>query len=224
MNNPETDMLQEWCVLKNDNTLKRAIEKSKLSNIKDYQKDQLDTAISHCKKFRTAIDIGANYGVMSFNISKIFSKVYAFEIVPDINFCLKENIKNLNMKNVVSYDCGLGDQETKVSLNFNSTSTFSTHVNDSENNNTDKVDIKKLDSFGFSDVDFIKIDTEGYEPFVIMGGLETIIKYKPVILYERKGHEKRYGMEKNSVLDILSKYGYKELENIGSKNALIGVR
>lgn len=224
MNKIETDMLQEWCVLKNDNTLKRAIEKSKLKNIKDYQKDQLDVAFKYCKKFRTAIDIGANYGIMSFNISKIFSKVHAFEIVPQINYCLQENIKNLHMDNVTSYDCGLGDEQKTVSINFNNTSTFSTHVTTDETSNEQSVEVKKLDAFEFDDVDFIKIDTEGYEPFVIMGGLETIIKCKPVILYERKGHEKRYGMEKNSVLDILSKYGYEELENIGSKNALIGVK
>jgi len=126
------------------------------------------------------------------------------------------------VKNVEIYDYGLGEKKEKVSLNFNPESTFSTHVSTSTEN-TKKVNISTLDLFNFTDVDFIKIDAEGFEPFIINGGLKTILKYNPVILYERKGHEKRYGFKKNSVLDILSPYGYKELDYVGSKNALIGV-
>jgi len=218
----QTDIIQGLYVLKGDTTLKRAFEKSKITNILDYQKDQLDTALSYCKNFRHSIDIGANYGLMSANMSKVFTKVSAFEIVPEINDCFKKNVKKFNLKNVEIYDYGLGEKKEKVSLNFNPESTFSTHVSTSTEN-TKKVNISTLDLFNFTDVDFIKIDAEGFEPFIINGGLKTILKYNPVILYERKGHEKRYGFKKNSVLDILSPYGYKELDYVGSKNALIGV-
>jgi|TARA_B110000259_G_C13963096_1_gene381478 FkbM family methyltransferase len=217
----ETDQIQQWHILPNDGTLDRALKKSNLTNILDYQKDQLDNALSYCKQFRHGIDIGANYGLMTYNMSKVFKKVSAFEIVPDINKCFKMNTKKFNLKNVDIYDCGIGDKEQTVSLNFNPQSTFSTHVN--LNHNSNKVLVKTLDSFNFDNVDFIKIDAEGFEPFIIQGGLKTIEKYLPVILYERKGHESRYGFPKSSVLDILSKYGYNELHYIGSKNALIGV-
>ncbi len=33
-------------------------------------------------------------------------------------------------------------------------------------------------------LDFIKLDIEGYEQFAILGGLETIKKFKPVITLE----------------------------------------
>jgi len=219
----DTDLLYGWHVLQGDSTLERAFNKSKISTILDYQKDQLDTAISFCKNFRHTIDIGANYGLMSANMSNIFKKVSAFEIVPEINACFKMNAKKFNLQNVEIYDCGLGDKKEKVSINFNPKSTFSTHISTNQENTT-KVKISTLDSFNFTNVDFIKIDAEGLEPFIIKGGLKTILKYKPVILYERKGHEKRYGFQKNSVLDILSRHGYTELANIGSKNALIGVK
>ena len=217
----ETDLIFNWHVLKGDKTLKRAFKRSKINDILDYQKDQLDNALLYCNHFRHGIDIGANYGIMSANMSKVFEKVSAFEIVSDINKCFKMNTKKFNLKNIDIYDCGIGDKEQIVSLNFNPQSTFSTHVN--LNHDSNKVLVKPLDSFDFDNVDFIKIDAEGFEPFIIQGGLKTIEKYLPVILYERKGHESRYGFPKSSVLDILSKYGYKELDNIGSKNALIGV-
>lgn len=218
----ETDTIQGWHVLKGDNTLSRAINKSGLDNILDYQKDQLDIAFKYCstEKTRHAIDIGANYGLMSYNMSKHFDLVSSFEIVPEVNECFKLNANKFNLKNVNIYDCGLGNKEQKVALNFDPNKTFSTHV---DPNSTGDVVVKTLDSFEFENVDFIKIDAEGYETYIIQGALKTIKKYKPVILYERKGHSARYNQEKNSVLDILKKYGYKELENIGSKNALIGV-
>jgi FkbM family methyltransferase len=212
-----------WRVLDGDRTLRRAFKKSNITNILDYQKDQLDTAMKYCKNFRHAIDVGANYGIMSANMSKDFEKISAFEIVPEINHCLKENVKNFNLHNVEIYDCGLGEKEEKVFINFNPKSTFSTHVSTSQES-TNKVNISTLDSYNFVDVDFIKIDAEGFENFIIKGGMKTIIKYNPIILYERKTNSKRYGLEKNSVLDMLASYGYIELENIGSKNALIGVK
>lgn len=215
----ETDTIQGWHVLKGDSTLSRAINKAKLDNVLDYQKDQLDVAFKYCKT-RHAIDVGANYGLMSYNMSKHFDQVSSFEIVPEINNCFKLNAKTFNLNNVNIYDCGLGNKEESVALNFNPTSTFSTHVDATSKGN---IKVKTLDSFEFENVDFIKIDAEGYETFIIQGGINTIIKYKPVILYERKGHSARYNQEKNSVLEILKEYGYKELEHIGSKNALIGV-
>jgi len=155
-------------------------------------------------------------------MSKKFKKVSAFEIVPEVTECLKINVANHNLKKVTVYNCGLGNKKQDVAINFNPQSTFSTHVNLEGANTNAKVET--LDSFAFEDVDFIKIDAEGFESFIIQGGLETIIKYKPVILYERKGHDLRYGFEKNSVLNILQEFGYVELKYIGSKNALIGVK
>lgn len=214
-----TSIYKEWHILSEDNTLKRALEKSKIHNILDYQKDQLDIALSFCKTFRHAIDVGANYGIMSANMAKKFSKVSAFEIVPEINDCFKKNMSKFGINNVDIYDCGLGEKETTVALNFNPQKTFSTHINSEDSGD---IKVKSLDSFNFSNVDFIKIDAEGFEPFIIKGGLETIKKYKPVILYERKGHEERYGYNKNSVLDILNSYGYANLAYIGGKNGIIG--
>jgi FkbM family methyltransferase len=42
-----------------------------------------------------------------------------------------------------------------------------------------------IDSLGLDGCDLIKIDVEGFEYAVILGALKTIIKYKPVIYYEK---------------------------------------
>ena len=82
-----------------------------------------------------------------------------------------------------------------------------------------------MDSFNLQNVDFIKIDAEGFEPLIAKGSLKTIEKYKPIILYERKNHPQRYGFERDSLLEILTPLGYKMLKKLGrgEKNAVIGV-
>ena len=45
----------------------------------------------------------------------------------------------------------------------------------------------KLDSILYDKgCDFMKIDVEGFEYAVIMGAINTILKYRPVIFYEKK--------------------------------------
>ena len=46
--------------------------------------------------------------------------------------------------------------------------------------------MKRLDSFGFKRVDFIKIDVEGYELEVLKGGEYTITSCKPIIFIRNK--------------------------------------
>jgi FkbM family methyltransferase len=46
------------------------------------------------------------------------------------------------------------------------------------------IDMKTIDSYNFSDVDFIKMDIEGSEKLVFYGAKKTITKFKPTIFYE----------------------------------------
>ena len=59
------------------------------------------------------------------------------------------------------------------------------------NKSEEVVQTKTIDSFDFPKMDFIKIDVEGWEEQVILGGLETIKKYNPKIYIEiwRKNYD-----------------------------------
>lgn len=69
------------------------------------------------------------------------------------------------------------------------------------------VNVRPLDSWNFHEVDFIKIDVEGWERKVVMGAEETIRRDKPVIVIEQLGHEIRYGDAPFAALDILKSWG-----------------
>ena len=217
----EFDDFQGWCILKGDRSLQRALKRQVHQKVEYYQLHTLDSAIKKTSKRRIAIDVGAHYGVMTYTLSKLFEHVHAFEIDPDAFACLEKNIAKFNMTNVTAHPYGLGDKDDEVGLNKTPGKSFSTHVNPDAVE--DLVPIRSLDSFGLENVDLIKIDAEGFEPFVVQGGLNTITRSKPVILYERKGHETRYGRDRDSVLDMLEPLGYRELYLNDCKNKLIGV-
>ena len=57
--------------------------------------------------------------------------------------------------------------------------------NQPTDSSTMRVEVNTLDSYGlFSNVDFIKLDVEGYEPNIIRGGIKTIRSNMPVVLCE----------------------------------------
>jgi len=215
------DEFQGWCILKGDESLQRAVKKQPVKRVDRYQLHTLDSAIKKTTQRRVAVDIGAHYGVMSYTLSKLFDEVHAFEIDPDVHACLQQNIKNFSMTNVIAHPFGLGDKKQQVGLKKKASKTFSTHVDLTASENL--VPIRTLDSFGLKNVDLIKIDAEGFEPFIIQGGLNTIKKYKPVILYEDKGHSQRY---ENSygILDSTVVFNY-ELQYLNDKkNKLLKVK
>ena len=57
-----------WITLDYDISVKSAKRQS-AGNIDDYQLDELNGALSFCKNFRTAIDIGAHIGMISNQLS-----------------------------------------------------------------------------------------------------------------------------------------------------------
>ena len=202
--------IEDWTVVPGDRALRSALAKADIINnqpptVTDYQKNKLNTALGFVKNFTTAIDAGANYGIISYNLNSKFSKIYAFEVDTPVRECLKKNVEKFQLDNVVVCDCGLSDKEEQVSLNYLK-NTFGTHIN-KEVAGTHIC--RTLDSLELTEVGFIKLDCEGYEPYILQGAEQTIKKYKPVILMEEKNYSKRYyGEEGNLAVDLLLAWGY----------------
>ena len=202
--------IEDWIIVPGDKALKSALAKAdSIDNqpptVTNYQKTKLDAALGFVKNFTTAIDAGANYGIMSYNLNSKFSKIYAFEVDTPVRECLKKNVEKFQLANVVVCDCGLSDKEEQVSLTYKK-NTFGTHIN-KEVAGTHIC--RTLDSLELTEVGFIKLDCEGYEPYILQGAEQTIKKYKPVILMEEKNYSKRYyGEEGNLAVDLLLAWGY----------------
>lgn len=166
-----------------------------------YQKSKLDAAVRFCKKRDVAIDIGGHCGLWARELCKLFGHVHSFEPVPDHRDCYRLNQRT---RNFTLYPCALGEQNGRAGFQTNPGSSGDTWLTEGAS-----VEIKTLDFFDLAP-DFIKIDCEGYELFVLRGGRQTILKHRPVVIVEQKpGNSRKYGLGDTDAVKWLIKQGYK---------------
>ncbi len=182
-----------------------------------YQLHKLMSAMPHIRTFRHGIDIGGHCGLWSRVMAQMFRNLDAFEPIEAHRECFKLNLAGKD--NVVLHDCALGEAPGRVHLLAHMTvsaksqiargkgSTGDTHVVPKGYGDVE-AEIKTLDSFSFKDVDFVKIDCEGFEYFICKGGEETIRRDKPCIVVEQKpGHGERYGLSQTQAVTLLQSWG-----------------
>jgi FkbM family methyltransferase len=173
------------------------------------------------------IDVGANSGLYSIFYSKLVGPsgvVHAFEPDTETYSLLQQNLKLNDCKNVVTHNFALSNKESRVemvsfslpSLKLQSGDSFKyiKEVSIDELSTSEgKMNAFKLDDLNelnsLSKIDCIKIDVEGAELLVLQGSLNTILKYKPVIIIELSGEwTKRFNYKPYEVLVFLKELGY----------------
>ena len=138
------------------------------------------------------IDVGANIGNHSIYFSKIFRKVISFEPAKKIYQLLEINTQD--HENIKTYNIGLGSESCSKTINYNKLNLGNSKIYEIGSPEYDKdsllleeVKIESLDNLFLESeekISMIKIDIEGYESFVFKGGKKTILKHKPIILFE----------------------------------------
>lgn len=144
--------------------------------------------LPYCKKteMRTAIDIGSSYGFFGEGLAQNFKTVRCFEVIPFVRECCEYNLRSF--ENVKVFDAGLGSSIGVMDINFYPYYTGHSSVEKAESfkQTSHKIPcpIVPLDLFKYEEVDFIKIDVEGFELEVLRGSVETIRNNSPLILVE----------------------------------------
>ena len=168
-----------------------------------YQGQKQVAAMGLCKRKRVAVDVGGHVGLWSFNLANEFREVHAFEPVAAHRECFLAN--TTGFENITLHACALGDHEGMVAIRTEPTSS-----GDSRVDGAGDIPMHTLDSFALSQVDLIKIDTEGHELFVLRGAEETLSRCKPVVIVEqKKGHAQRYGLGETDAVPYLQSLGYR---------------
>ena len=162
-----------------------------------------------------AIDIGANIGSYTkLLLSESNAKVISFEPLPEA-FKELETLKNEFKNRLTTHNLALGNDNKMQDLFYeNSKSEKASLIENLEelsfikdkNKNKTSIKVCKLDDFekelGKEIIDFIKIDTEGYEYEVLLGAKNILMKHKPkFIQIEFNWHQ----LIKNQTLYNLSK-------------------
>jgi len=135
----------------------------------------------------TFIDIGANIGKYTIMLGKNANKVIAIEPEPNNFKILKKNIKKNKLKNVIALKIACSNKDEKADFYVDKQNTGYNSLN---RKTKDKITIKtrKLDNLlkelKIKKIDLIKIDVEGAEKQVLEGGIHSLKKYKPKIIFE----------------------------------------
>lgn len=149
---------------------------------------------------RTFLDVGAHVGTWTLNIGHCFERVFCFEPDPRGANALRNNVKLAGLKNVEVIQAAVGARDGEVELSlYPNPCTNTTLPNETGRGvgvgdtptGVMTVPLVALDTFvkerGITDVDFIKVDTEGAECMVIQGALEMWRTQRPDFFVEMHG-------------------------------------
>ncbi len=181
------------------------------------------------KNINVMIDVGAHHGetIKLFNKEFNINSIISFE--PNIKSYNKLLKKNYNLQNLITYNLALGEEKKIISFNDHYESQSSTIIqinkeskyykkkmfflnpfqNKNKKINVINIKMDRLDNIlkesKLTEIDILKIDTEGYD-FNVIKGLGDLIKNVKYIYFEHHFHDM---LIKNYNLRNINNYLYK---------------
>jgi hypothetical protein len=159
--------------------------------------ETLVPTINRIEGKKVILDIGAHIGSHSILYSKYIPdcEIYSFEPQKELYNLLVRNVEINGLTNVKMYNTCVGHAMQTCSMSkilrdgydlvvdYNTTKSFN-YGGIQLGLGGEPVEMLTVDSLKLHACNYMKIDVEGAEPLVIMGALETIRKYKPIIFFE----------------------------------------
>jgi FkbM family methyltransferase len=177
-----------------------------------YQEPVRKYSVELCHNRGLAIDIGANVGLWSQDLTRAFDHVIAIEPVQAFRDCL---LKNVTGHNFEVRACALGEEDTVINMIVTAENTGHSHV-DTATIGKGTIPMYRLDNLKFPKIDYIKIDCEGYENTILRGGKETILRDRPIVVIEDKKHQDVGHTDTERALDTLLSWGATVLKQINN--------
>lgn len=169
-----------------------------------YQIRKWRACLPWIRRWRRAVDVGAHVGFWSIQMVAKFERVAAFEPCETFRACWEKNVAAREQDEL--YGCALGAERGVCDLNYDPADSGGTHVARTDGG---AIPMLRLDTFGFTDVDFVKIDCEGFEHKVIEGARRTLAECRPCVIVEQKPHKlgPNFGIEGTPACDLLREMG-----------------
>lgn len=160
------------------------------------------------------MDVGSHIGYFSLlmAVQSQTGLVIAIDPIKSNIVAVKKSFKKNKLLNIKAYDYGLSNVEGRNVAEVYTDSdmvhfTDSVQVSAAPSHTSSSFRVKSLDELvkesNLDNLNFIKIDVEGYEEKVLLGGMTTLKKWKPTLIIEIHAHElgKR-------IYHLLRKLGY----------------
>lgn len=146
----------------------------------------IDWSQQFCSADKTFIDAGAHCGMYALSLAPFCRRVEAFECQRQTFYQLCGGIALNSQWNVYAHHVALGNEPKQVNMNIISLDGGGTTLRPrADAFEVQSVQMKTLDSYGFDDVCFLKLDVEGSEQAVLQGAKETLSRcHNPPFLFE----------------------------------------
>lgn len=169
-------------------------------------------ALSLFEGGRVALDGGANVGAYTRIMLDRFETIYAFEPAPDTFEALCRNLEEWQVTDRVhAYQVALSDRSEKVRLRGRlGHRSLSRRIVGKGN-----IPAQRIDEFELDELDFMKLDLEGYEIRALHGARETIVRCRPYILFEEKTHKADLYGQSREAHDFLESLGAQLIACVG---------
>lgn len=171
-------------------------------------------------QFKTFFDVGANIGQTAHHIHDAFpnSDIWCFEPIKRTFEQLRNNTRNIAVKR---FHLGLGSENKTLNILIDPDhrSDMNSLINPSETNNAktanETIEIQKLDDFCLSQsvktIDYLKIDTEGYD-FEVLKGAQGLLQEQSISFVETEvsmNPENTFHVDFVDVKRYMESYGYR---------------
>jgi FkbM family methyltransferase len=184
-----------------------------------YQYPKLLRAMEYVTNRGAAVDVGAHVGLWTMQLARLFGRVDAFEPLQEHADCLRVNAGG--MENVWVWQSALGASCGHLKMTKLSSNSGMSFINP-DSQIGEEVEVGRLDDFKFENVGLIKLDCEGYEYFVLHGGMETIRRCRPVVIVEQHVPSVlRYAIPATAACELLIREGYRETDIMTDDHILV---
>lgn len=160
-----------------------------------FEPDTVALLAMFCDQHSEVLDVGANIGMTALALSRICShgKVVALEPMKRTFAYLQANLSVAEATNVKAFNFAAGSRNYATRMQCvpqNLSGAFVADEYDAARSDhfSTNIEVKRIDEafyeFGLNRLDFMKVDTEGFELEVFEGARETLNRFKPTVLFE----------------------------------------
>jgi FkbM family methyltransferase len=176
------------------------------------------------------IDAGANLGLHTLPLAQLVGatgRVFAFEPIPYYARMIRKAKESLNLEQIRIVNKALYCEEIETEFHWLKARPGMSGIkrrpgpDSAEPLEVIQVSTVRLDTFverqNMQRVNFIKMDIEGAEYHALSGGVKTLTRFRPVVVFEGAGEypARLYGYTKDDFFDLFETAGYRLMDLFG---------
>ena len=180
--------------------------------------DQVTEVVGYCQRRQVCVQAGGACGLWPLALSQYFDVVYTFEPhVPNFK-ALTANC--FDAPNVIALNAALADTPGLISIQWDKG--HEANLGAQYIGPNGQIPKMTVDPLGLPALDLLYLDIEGAEGLAINGAMQSIEKYRPVVVYEDRHHH-RFGFSSKEIASLFLDLGYRRVSNLSRNDDAVMV-